>query len=47
MLISTAAGLILEFSGSYMLIFLICGLLYLAAFGIIHLLVPKLESIEL
>ncbi len=47
MLISTAAGLILEFSGSYMLIFLICGLLYLIAFGIIHLLVPKLESIEM
>jgi ACS family hexuronate transporter-like MFS transporter len=47
MLISAAAGLILEFTGSYMLIFLICGLLYLIAFGIIHLLVPKLESIEL
>jgi ACS family hexuronate transporter-like MFS transporter len=47
MLISTAAGLILEFTGSYMLIFLICGLLYLVAFGIIHLLVPKLESIDL
>ncbi len=47
MLISAAAGLILEFTGSYMLIFLICGLLYLIAFGIIHLLVPKLESIEI
>jgi ACS family hexuronate transporter-like MFS transporter len=47
MLISTAAGFILEFTGSYMLIFLICGLLYLIAFGIIQLLVPKLESIEM
>jgi ACS family hexuronate transporter-like MFS transporter len=47
MLISAAAGFILEFTGNYMLIFLICGLVYLIAFGIFNLLVPKLESIEI
>jgi ACS family hexuronate transporter-like MFS transporter len=47
MLIATGAGFILELTGSYVLLFLICGLVYLIAFAVFNLLVPKLESIEL
>jgi ACS family hexuronate transporter-like MFS transporter len=47
MLIATIAGFILEFTGSYVWLFLICGLVYLIAFILFNLLVPKLESIEL
>jgi ACS family hexuronate transporter-like MFS transporter len=47
MLIATMAGFILEFTGSYVILFLICGLVYLIAFGIFNLLVPKLEPVEI
>lgn len=47
MLIATIAGLVLQFTGSYLTMFIIAGSVYLIAFGIIQLLVPKLETIEM
>jgi ACS family hexuronate transporter-like MFS transporter len=47
MLIATMAGFILELTGSYVILFLICGLVYLIALAIFNILVPKLESIEI
>ena len=44
MLIASAVGLILQYSGSYLPIFMIAGSAYLVALGIIHLLAPRLES---
>src|SRR5213079_752213 len=43
MLIASTVGLILQYSGSYLPIFVIAGSAYLAALGIIHLLAPRLE----
>lgn len=43
MLISKVVGYILEWTGSYLPVFLIAGSAYLVAFVIIHLLAPKLE----
>src|SRR5258707_12406067 len=43
MLIASTVGLILQYTGSYLPIFLIAGSAYLAALGIIHLLAPRLE----
>jgi MFS transporter, ACS family, hexuronate transporter len=47
MFVATAAGFILEFTGSYYSLFLIAGSMYLIALLIIHLLVPRLEPAEL
>jgi len=47
MLLSTGAGFILEFTGSYMTLFIISGSAYLVALGIFHLLVPKIKSINI
>ncbi len=44
MLIATGAGLILQFTGSYVILFIICGTVYLIALLIFHLLVPRLEQ---
>jgi len=43
MLIALIVGRILQWTGSYLPIFIIAGSAYLVALGIIHLLVPKLE----
>jgi ACS family hexuronate transporter-like MFS transporter len=43
MLIATTVGLILQYSGSYLPIFIIAGSAYLIALAIIHLLAPRLE----
>jgi len=43
MLIAGVTGLVLQYTGSYTPIFLMAGLLYLVALGVIHLLSPKLE----
>lgn len=43
MLIATVTGYILEFTGSYLPVFLIAGSTYLVALLIIHLLVPRLQ----
>lgn len=47
MLIATATGYILESTGSYLIIFLIAGSLYLIALFIINLLVPQLKEIKI
>jgi ACS family hexuronate transporter-like MFS transporter len=43
MLIATAAGFILQFTGSYVILFAICGSVYLLALLLFHLLVPTME----
>jgi ACS family hexuronate transporter-like MFS transporter len=43
MLIATTVGLILEYTGSYLPIFIIAGSAYLVALLVIHLLAPRLE----
>ncbi len=47
MLIATAVGLILQYTGSYLPIFVIAGSAYLAALVIVHLLAPNLEPVKL
>jgi MFS family permease len=47
MLIATAAGFILEFTGSYLILFVIAGSLYLIALFVINLLVPDIKEIEM
>lgn len=47
MLVATAAGFILEFTGSYMPLFIMAGSMYLIALAIIHFLVPKLKPADL
>jgi ACS family hexuronate transporter-like MFS transporter len=44
MFIATAAGFILEFTGSYLILFIIAGSLYLVALFFINILVPDLEQ---
>ncbi len=46
MVVAKAVGYILEWTGSYFLIFVIAGSMYLIALLIIHLLVPNLEPAE-
>lgn len=43
MLIATTVGLILQYTGSYVPIFIIAGSAYLVAIAVIHLLAPRLE----
>lgn len=47
MLIATATGIILEITGSYLIIFMIAGSLYLVALFIINLLVPEIKEINM
>jgi ACS family hexuronate transporter-like MFS transporter len=47
MLIATTAGFTLEFTGSYLILFIIAGSLYLIALFIINILVPNIKEIEL
>lgn len=47
MIFSASAGLILEFTGSYMSLFLIAGSVYLLALLFYQLLVPRIEAIEI
>jgi ACS family hexuronate transporter-like MFS transporter len=46
MLFSTLAGHILEWTGSYFILFIISGSAYLLALGIIQVLVPRLEPVD-
>ncbi|HEX8096967.1 MAG TPA: MFS transporter [Pyrinomonadaceae bacterium] len=46
MLIATTVGLILQYTGSYLPIFIIAGSAYLVALLIIHLLAPRLEPAQ-
>src|SRR5438270_6747254 len=47
MLIATTVGLILQYTGSYLPIFIIAGSTYLVALLIIHLLAPRLEPAKI
>ncbi len=47
MLVSTATGIILELTGSYVIIFLIAGSAYLLALLMFQVLVPKLDTVAL
>lgn len=47
MLIALVAGFILQFTGSYMILFIIAGSVYLVAFVVINKLAPNLETIEM
>jgi ACS family hexuronate transporter-like MFS transporter len=46
MLIAKIVGYILDWTGSYFLVFLIAGSAYLVALLLIHLIVPRLEQAE-
>ena len=46
MLIATTVGLILQYTGSYLPIFIIAGSAYLVALAVIHLLAPRLEPAD-
>jgi ACS family hexuronate transporter-like MFS transporter len=47
MFISTLAGFILQMTGSYISLFIICGSAYLVALAVIHILVPELGPVEM
>ena len=47
MLIAKAAGFILEFTGSYFILFAIAGSLYLIAFLVINILIPEIKEVEI
>ncbi|HVD76249.1 MAG TPA: MFS transporter, partial [Vicinamibacteria bacterium] len=47
MLIAKVTGYVLQWTGSYVAIFILAGSIYLVALGIIHLLVPTLEPARL
>ena len=46
MFVATAAGYILQITGSYYSLFVIAGSMYLIALAIIHLLAPRLEPAD-
>ena len=46
MLIATTVGLVLQYTGSYLPIFIIAGSAYLIALAVIHLLAPRLEPAD-
>ena len=45
MVFAQSAGFILQATGSYWSLFLVCGFVYLVALAIIHLLVPRMEPL--
>jgi ACS family hexuronate transporter-like MFS transporter len=47
MLVATMAGFILEFTGTYLVLFIICGSIYIFAYLIFVKLAPKLEQMEI
>jgi len=47
MLIATFAGFLLEFTGSYLVLFIICGSSYIIAYLIFIYLAPRLEQMEI
>jgi ACS family hexuronate transporter-like MFS transporter len=47
MLIAKITGYLLEVTHSYLVVFIIAGTIYLAALGIFHLLVPRLEPVKI
>ena len=47
MFIATAAGFILQITGSYMILFIISGSVYLLALLIFQILAPKMQGAQL
>jgi ACS family hexuronate transporter-like MFS transporter len=47
MILATTAGYILEFTGSYFILFIISGSAYLLALAIFHWLVPRIEPVTI
>jgi ACS family hexuronate transporter-like MFS transporter len=47
MLISKITGYLLEFTGSYLPVFIVASTAYLAALLVIHLLMPRIEPVEI
>jgi ACS family hexuronate transporter-like MFS transporter len=47
MFIATATGHLLQLTGSYHVVFFLAGIAYLIALGVIHALVPRLQSADL
>jgi ACS family hexuronate transporter-like MFS transporter len=47
MLIASGTGAILQYTHSYLPIFLLAGVVYIVALAIIHLLLPRLEPAQL
>jgi MFS transporter, ACS family, hexuronate transporter len=47
MLFATSAGFLLEWTGSYMTLFIISGSVYLIALLIFQFLVPKIKTVEI
>ena len=47
MLIATAAGFILEYTGSYVSLFILAGSVYLLALFIINILVPEIKEVKI
>ena len=47
MLISTFTGFLLEFTGSYVPVFVMAGSAYLIALAVVHALAPRLEAARL
>ncbi len=47
MLIAKVTGYLLQATGSYLVVFVIAGLVYLVALAIVHLLVPRLDPVTL
>jgi ACS family hexuronate transporter-like MFS transporter len=47
MLIAAFTGFLLQWTGSYVPVFVLAGSAYLAALAVIHILVPNLEAAEL
>jgi MFS transporter, ACS family, hexuronate transporter len=46
MLVATGTGYLLQFTGSYHAVFVVAGVAYLVALGVIHALAPRLEPAE-
>ena len=46
-LMQKLAGLVVQWTGSYFILFMISGSAYLVALGVIHLLSPRLEQAKL
>lgn len=47
MLIATAAGFILQLTGSYLILFIIAGSMYLISFALYNIMIPKLEEVKI
>jgi ACS family hexuronate transporter-like MFS transporter len=47
MLIATAAGFILQLTGSYLILFIIAGSMYLIAFAVYNWMIPTLDEVKI